>query len=156
MIDSQWTHPRLNSLRPSDACIHANKPNIIGSDNGLAPTNRQAIFLSNGGILLIGPLGTNFSEIIIEIYTFSFKKMHLECRLQNGGHFASHQCANHALISVNLICYKRPLVGYIYAVYPIKYIHHVVLKDHSLHALSQWETTLHCNVVSHWLGAYTK
>ena len=22
--------------------------------------------------------------------------------------------------------------------------------------LSQWETTLHCNVVSHWLGAYTK
>ena len=22
--------------------------------------------------------------------------------------------------------------------------------------LSQWETTLHCNVVSHWLGAYTQ
>ena len=22
--------------------------------------------------------------------------------------------------------------------------------------LSKWETTLHCNVVSHWLGAYTK
>ena len=21
---------------------------------------------------------------------------------------------------------------------------------------SQWETTLHCNIVSHWLGAYTK
>ena len=25
-----------------------------------------------------------------------------------------------------------------------------------LHAPSQWETTLHCNLVSHWLGAYTK
>ena len=29
-------------------------------------------------ILLIGPLGTNFSEILIEIHTFSFKKMHLK------------------------------------------------------------------------------
>ena len=27
---------------------------------------------------------------------------------------------------------------------------------HSVHAPSQWETTLHCNVVSHWLGSYTK
>ena len=25
----------------------------------------------------------------------------------------------------------------------------------SVHAPSQWETTLQCNVVSHWLGAYT-
>ena len=30
------------------------------------------------GILLIGPLGTNFSEILIEIYTFSIKIMHLK------------------------------------------------------------------------------
>ena len=29
-------------------------------------------------------------------------------------------------------------------------------RDHSVHVPSQWETTLHCNVVSHWLGAYTK
>ena len=29
-------------------------------------------------MLLIGPAGTNFSEIIIEIYTFSFKKMHVK------------------------------------------------------------------------------
>ena len=28
--------------------------------------------------MLIGLLGTNFSEILIEIYTFSFKKMHLK------------------------------------------------------------------------------
>ena len=50
----------------------------IGSDNGLAPTRRQAIIWTNAGILLIGPLGTNFSEILIEIHTFSFKKMHLK------------------------------------------------------------------------------
>ena len=27
---------------------------------------------------------------------------------------------------------------------------------HSVHAPTQWKTTLHCNVVSHWLGTYTK
>ena len=51
---------------------------IIGSDNGLSPDRRQAIIWTNAGILLIGPLGTNFSEILIEIYTFSFRKMHLK------------------------------------------------------------------------------
>ena len=46
-------------------CI--NKLTIIGSDNGLSPRRRQAIIWTNDGILLIGPLGTNFSEILIEI-----------------------------------------------------------------------------------------
>ena len=52
--------------------------NIIGSDNGLSPGRRQAIFWTNAGILLIGPWGTNFSEILIGIQTFSLKKMHLK------------------------------------------------------------------------------
>ena len=51
---------------------------IIGSDNGLSPDRRQAIIWTNAGLLLIGPLGTNFSEILIEIITFSFKKMRLK------------------------------------------------------------------------------
>ena len=51
---------------------------IIGSDNGLSPGRRQAIILTNAIILLIGPLGTNFSEILIGIQTFSIKKMHLK------------------------------------------------------------------------------
>ena len=42
----------------------------IDSDNGLLPKRRQAIILTNVGILLIGPQGTNFSEIVIEIQTF--------------------------------------------------------------------------------------
>ena len=50
---------------------------IIGSDNGLSPGRRQAIIWINAGILLIGPLGTNFSEILIGIQTFSFRKIHL-------------------------------------------------------------------------------
>ena len=61
----------LNSLRQSDA-------SIIGSDNGLSPGRRQAITWTDVGILLIGPLGTNFSEMLIEIHTFSFKKIHLK------------------------------------------------------------------------------
>ena len=51
---------------------------IIGSDNGLSPGQRQAIIWTNAGLLLIGPFRTNFSEILIEIYTVSFKKMHLK------------------------------------------------------------------------------
>ena len=51
---------------------------IIGSDNGLSPGRRQAIIWTNAGILLIEPLGTNFSEMLLEIYTFSFTKMHLK------------------------------------------------------------------------------
>ena len=51
---------------------------IIGSDNGLSPDRCQAIIWTNAGLLLIGPLGTNFSEILIEIVTFSSKKMRLK------------------------------------------------------------------------------
>ena len=51
---------------------------INGSDNGLSPERRQAITQTNARILLIGPLGTDFSKILIEIYTFSFRKMHLK------------------------------------------------------------------------------
>ena len=46
-----------------------------GSHNGLSPGWRQDIWTS-AGILLISPLETNFSEISIEIHTFSLKKMH--------------------------------------------------------------------------------
>ena len=41
---------------------------IIGSDNGLSPGRYQTIIWAYAGILLIGRLGTNFSEILIEIY----------------------------------------------------------------------------------------
>ena len=54
------------------------KMTIIGSVNGLSPGRRQAIIWTNAGILLIGPLGTNFIEILIGIQTFSFKKVHLK------------------------------------------------------------------------------
>ena len=58
--------------------ICVSKLTIIGSDNGLSPGRRQAIIQTNAGISLIGPLGTNFSDILIGIQTCSFKKTHLK------------------------------------------------------------------------------
>ena len=40
------------------------KLTIIGSDNGVSPGRHQAIIWNNDGILLIGRLGTNFSEFL--------------------------------------------------------------------------------------------
>ena len=66
----------MAECRVTQKCV--SKLSIIGSDNGLSPGQRQAIIWTYAGILLIGPLGTNFSEILIESITFSFKKMHLK------------------------------------------------------------------------------
>ena len=65
--------------------IYADKLTISGSDNGLSPARCQAIIWTNVGILIIWNWGANFSEIVIEIRTFSFKKMSSE----NDGHFVS-------------------------------------------------------------------
>ena len=65
----------LNSLRPSDASVNLA---TIGSDNGLSPVQCQAIIQTNIGLLLIEPLGTNFSKISVEINQFSYFKMHLK------------------------------------------------------------------------------
>ena len=56
--------------------ICVRKLTIIGSNNGLSSGRRQAIIWTNARIL-IGTLGTNFGEILIEIRIFSFKKMSL-------------------------------------------------------------------------------
>ena len=79
----QWSDWLTSSLvhlthwgRVTHICVSTQT--IIGSDNGLSPGRRQAIIWISAGILLIGPLGANFNEIVIEIDTFSFKKMHLK------------------------------------------------------------------------------
>ena len=63
--------------RVTHICV-SKKIVIIGSENGLAPCRCQAIIWTNAGILLIGPLGINFSYILIVIQTFPFKKMHVK------------------------------------------------------------------------------
>ena len=74
---------------------------IIGSENGLSPGERKAIIWTSAIILLIESLGTNFSEILIEIQTFSFKKMH-----ENGLLPVWHQAITWTDVE-QLICYKE-------------------------------------------------
>ena len=77
---------------------------IIGSDNGLSPERRQAIIWTSARILLIGPLGTNFSEILMQ--TLSLKKMRLK--------MSSAKCCSFRL-GLNVIIkpgiYRSPRVG---------------------------------------------
>ena len=53
--------------------IYISKIIIIGSDNGLSPGQRPAIIWTNAAILVIGLLGINFNEVLIEINTISLK-----------------------------------------------------------------------------------
>ena len=62
--------------RVTHICV--SKQTFIGSDNGLSPGRRKAIIWTNVEILLIGPLGTNFSENLIKLLTFAFTKMRLK------------------------------------------------------------------------------
>ena len=101
---------------------------FIGSDNGLSPGRRQAIIWTNDGIMLVGLLGRNFGEILIEILTFSFKKMRLKvssakrrpfclglnvlrtCFMQNfwvhnWNSFCSDFCSNNLIRSQICICH---------------------------------------------------
>ena len=50
----------------------------IGTDDGLLPGRRQAIIWTNARILLTGPLGKQFRDILIKIDIFSFERIHLK------------------------------------------------------------------------------
>ena len=76
LINKEWLCLLTHWGRVTHICV--SKQIIIGSDNGLSPGRRQAIIWTNAGILFIGPLGTKFNEILLEIQTFSFKKMYLK------------------------------------------------------------------------------
>ena len=103
------TNISFDTLRLSDA--------YIGSDNGLLPGRRQAIIWTSDGILLIGPLGTNFSEILIKIYLFSFNKMHLKMSPGKWRPFC---------LSLNVLKQKPHKIEHIYMLYcthlPIEYV----------------------------------
>ena len=98
--------------------ICVGKLTTIDSDNGLSPERRQAIIWTNTGILLIGPLGTNFSEILIEIQTFSLKKIPLK--------MLSAKCLSFSLGLNVLMMYEMWLpsliVYYVYILWINEYI----------------------------------
>ena len=64
---SHWSRVR-------DAYICLGNLTTNGSDNGLLPCRHQAIIWTNAGLLLTGPLGRNFSEILIELIYFYSRK----------------------------------------------------------------------------------
>ena len=76
VLKSEYSRRTSEWGRVTHICV--SKLTIISSDNGLSPGQRQAIIWTNARILLIEPLETNFSEILIEIRKFSFKKMRLK------------------------------------------------------------------------------
>ena len=83
--------------------IYISKMTIIDSDNGLLPGRHQAIIWTNAAILLIEPLGTSFSEILIKIYTYWFKNMHL--KMSSGKWWPFCLCIN--VLNQNK-CTQRP------------------------------------------------
>ena len=108
--------------RVTHICV--SKLNVIGSDNGLSPDRRQAIIWTNG-ILSIEPLGTNLSEIWIEIQTFSFQKRRLNMSSAKCRPF----CSGLIVWNVNLLtlllaadhstlCGRTPEVGVTYIIHP--------------------------------------
>ena len=69
----------INSLRPSDAYMRPqSRPSLVQIMAWRLAVAKPLSEPMLAGILLIGPLGTNFSEILLEIYILSFIKMHLK------------------------------------------------------------------------------
>ena len=99
--------------RVTHICV--GKLTTIGSDNGLSPGRRQAIIWNKAGILLIRNLGTNFSEILSEIYTFSFKKIHLKMSSGKWRPFClGLNVLRQTLLflkNVDMVCYGRCVVS---------------------------------------------
>ena len=77
----QCFHPvkYIYSLRPSDAyTVSVSKPDHHWFRLWLGADQAPSHIWTNAGVLSIGPLVINFSEILMEIQTFSLKKMHLK------------------------------------------------------------------------------
>ena len=65
-------------------------------------TCRQAIVWSNAGILLIGHIGKNFNEILIEIHIFSFEEIHSKISSGKWQVFLSRPpCVKHFILRPN-------------------------------------------------------
>ena len=109
---------------------------IIGSDNGLWPGRRQAIIWTNAGILLIEPLGTNFSEILIGIQIFSFKKM----RWKMAAILSRPQCVN----IIDMWCGRRGICAHFMS----------IITGYMRTVSTNGEHVYLYNVFPHWLGPF--
>ena len=79
-----WFYIKLNTrlIRGQVMHICVSELPIIGSDNVFSLGQHQAIIWTNDEIL-----STQILLILVKFIHFSFKKIHLKCHLENGGHF---------------------------------------------------------------------
>ena len=68
----------LNSSTPSASCVRQWIGSALGQIMACRLFGAKPFFWTNPGLLSIGPLRTNFSEILIKIKHFSFTKMYLK------------------------------------------------------------------------------
>ena len=157
----------VNSLRLSDAYVdnlghHWFRQWLIAWS---APS-----FYLNQCWLLIGPLVTNFNEILIKIHAFSFIKIHFK---MSGKWWRFCQCVKHIyncqeqvtlafsaksmFFACFWFCFFKSL--YFCDCCTQLYVHASALVYNTVDsrfAPSQWETSLQSNAVSHWLGPNLK
>ena len=73
-----WSVLWVKPLRQSDAYMHQSTSYHLFRQCLVSWPASSHFLWTNAGILLVEPSGTNFSGILIEIHTFSFKKMHVK------------------------------------------------------------------------------
>ena len=134
----QWRRNLTHWGRVTHICV--GKLTTIGPHTGLSPDRRQAIIWTSAGILLIGPLGTNFSEILIEIRTFSFKKMRLKVSSAKRRRF----CFGLNELMLSEIS-SAPSVGAVWSSMVLS----VINKCHFSHCELAWNAI---HEISKWLG----
>ena len=84
LLASVWCSSRLTVRAVENADVigklntHSNSSTHWGRVTYICVSNLATIGSDNDGILLIRPLGTNFSEILIENHIFSFKTTRLK------------------------------------------------------------------------------
>ena len=138
--------------------ICVRKLTIIGSDNGLSPGRCQVIIWTNVGILLMRTLGRNFSEILSEIYTFSFKKMHFKMSSAKWQQFC---LGLNVLILVSQHMWQRSIIKLLNDASSIlnrKKIRVCFLPaiwGHVRMVLANERRRYICNVFSHWLRLFS-
>ena len=99
--------------------ICVGKLTIIGSNNGLSPGRCQTIFSTNAGILLIGLIGKNFSEIVHRNAYVFIKKIHFKLSSGKRRPFClglnvfKHMCT----LSVNFSIRFTPLGLYVQSIW---------------------------------------
>ena len=64
--------------------------------------------------------------------------------------------SNHNSLKTTWIFFPYPSLISLYPTFPIPHFRYTPISDHFVNAPGQWETTLQCDVVSHWLDAFTK